>query len=336
VTEALPAEVALLFSNVRVRLRRRRLMRVVERVAWLTLIVLAAAVAIHLGLTALSPLLVLLIVLTGASATAAAAALYRPRVEDCARWADSELDGRSAYGATLDASAGRLKGSPAALDWLTARTRAAAPVALTALAHAPRAPWPTAALVASGSGVIAVALILALPGQSPGSAPPIAVGARATTPQSPAQQARSQSVSAAGAQDAVATERSERAAITGQRTPPLETSNESGSAAGGARASGTGAAGGREAGSSADDSTREAMSQILELRAQRHALEAGGAGAGGAGSATYSAESASIAAGSQPVAAPAARPSARARPELTGPVESRLLARYSALREAGP
>ena len=334
VTMSLPAEVAALLASVRVLLRRRRLMRVLARVAWLTLIIEAAAVATHLSITALSPLLLPLIVLAGVSLTVAAATMYKPKEEDCARFADSELDGRSAFGATLAASAGRLTGSPAALDWLLAHARAAAPGALASLARAPRIPWPTVPLVAAGSGAAAVALILSLPGGSSSSAPQIAFRAQGTTTP-PAQQAPTQPADAQGAHTSAAGERPDRAATRGAGTPSLEASNEPSSAAGAAQSSGAGAAGGREAGSSADESTRAAMSQILELRARRHAVETGGARAGGAGAAAYNAEPVIIA-NTRPATAPAASPSSRVRAELTGPVQSRLLARYAALREAGP
>jgi hypothetical protein len=332
VTAPLPAEVAALFSTVRARLRRHQLVRVVERVAWLVLSIEAIAVATHLGVTVLSPLLVPLLVLVGVSLALAAMALYRPRAEDCARYADSKLDGRSAYGATLAASTGRLSGSPAALDWLIARTRAAAPAAEASLARAAPIPWPTASLVAAGTGAVAVALILSLPGGSPGSAPQIA-HTQGTTTQAPARQAREQPADTKGAQHSSAAEPLGRAATHRAGTPPLAASNEPASATRGAESGGAGAAGGREAGSSADESTRAAMGQILELRVRRRTLETGG-GIGGAGSAAYSAEPASIA-DTQPVVAPAASPSARVRPELAGPVQTRLLDRYAALREAG-
>jgi hypothetical protein len=332
---ALPAEVAALFAKVRARLRRLGLMRMIGRVAWLTLIIEAVAVATHLQVTTLSPLLVPLIVLAAAALAAAASVLNRPRAEDCARFADLELGGHSAFGATLEASAGRLTGSPAALEWLTARTRGSAAVALTSLARAPQVPWPTAALVAAGSGALALALILSLPGGSRESGERVGLRPQGATRAPEVQPPHAQSVAAPGAQIPAAAERLS-AATRSQTAPALATSNESTSAAGGAQSSGAGAAGGQEAGSSADDSAHQAMSRILELAAHRRALETGGVRVGGAGLAVYGAESVGTAANAGSVAAPAARPSARGRPELTGPVQSRLLARYAQLREATP
>jgi hypothetical protein len=190
--------------------------------------------------------------------------------------------------------------------------------------------------VAAGSGVVAVALILSLPGGAKGSAPRLTDSAQEPARQPSVQRAGVDTAGARMAQTVPAAESVGRTATRSQDTQPRETPGESGSAAGGAQSIGAGAAGGRAAGSSADESSRGAISQILELRAHRHALETGAASAAGSGPAAYTTEPVVTADQGQQLAAPAARPSARARPEFGGPVESRLLARYSALREAGP
>jgi hypothetical protein len=217
-----------------------------------------------------------------------------------------------------------------------AQTRRAAPISLTALARAPQVPWPTASLVAAGAGAIALALILSLPGRSLAFAPPVGAGAHGTTAQRPARQVRADSVPAPAAQAPPAAEHLAGAPNRSPAASSLDAFNEAAGTKSGAESNGAGAAGGREAGKSADESTREAMSQILELKSRRHALETGAARAGGTGPAAYDSESASISGEGAPVAAPAARPSARLRSELAGPVQTRLLARYAALREAGP
>jgi len=334
VTRPLPAEVAALLLGVRARLWRDRFLQVAERVAWLALIVEAVAVAIHLSLTPLSVTTVPLLVLGAALAASVATMLNQPRPEDCARYADSALGGHSAYRATLEASDGRLTGSPLALDWLRTQTRGAAPIALAALSRAPMPAWPTASLVAAGTGAVALGLILSLPGTRPNPAPRPLTKTEAATSTSLAHPSAEHAPALDGLARQAGAASPDRAAGRGEGRPASDSTGDSGAAKGGAESAGAGAAGGREAGAGSDSTTRAALSQILELRSRRHALESGDARAGGTGVAAFAAAPNSVGGVAPMVAAPAARPSPRPRPELAGPVQSRLLARYATLREA--